>query len=78
MIRNEKNFFTEMGDIVSLIPLSTKVTGVKTEGLMYKLSDENLYRKNARGISNITISNQVSIKINSGILLCFHIFKDKN
>jgi thiamine pyrophosphokinase len=78
LIRNDKIFFTEMGDIVSLIPLSTKVTGAKTEGLMYKLSDENLYRKNARGISNITISNQVSIKINSGILLCFHIFKDKN
>jgi thiamine pyrophosphokinase len=77
LIRNEKNFYTTTGDIVSLIPLSTKVTGVKTEGLMYKLLDENLYRKNARGISNIAISKQVSIKINSGILLCFHIFKDK-
>jgi thiamine pyrophosphokinase len=77
LIRNEKIFFTTTDDIVSLIPLSTKVTGVKTEGLMYKLSFENLYRKNARGISNIAISNQVSIKINSGILLCVHIFKDK-
>ncbi len=77
LIRNEKSFFSTLDDIVSLIPISTKVTGVKTEGLMYKLLDENLYRKNARGISNIAISNQVSIKINSGILLCFHIFNDK-
>jgi len=74
LIRNEIKFLSGLDEIVSLIPLSVKVSGVKTDGLKYKLIDEDLFRQNARGISNYSISNQVSIKIKSGILLCFHIF----
>lgn len=77
VIRNFKEVNASIDDIFSLIPLSNKVTQVSTEGLFYPLKKEDLFRKNARGISNLAVSEVVSIRIKSGILLCFHIYKEK-
>lgn len=56
------------GDIVSLIPLTTSVTGVKTDGLYYPLNFETLEIGTSRGISNIFVSNEAEISIESGYL----------
>jgi thiamine pyrophosphokinase len=60
------------GDTVSLIPLTTQVTGVVTEGLLYPLLDENLYFDRTRGISNVLLGSEAVILLQEGILLCIH------
>jgi thiamine pyrophosphokinase len=60
------------GDIVSLIPWGRDVTGVVTENLRWKLSSETLYPHKTRGISNEMLTEEASIKIESGLLLVVH------
>jgi len=60
------------GDTVSLLPLSPIVRGISTRGLRYPLIDESLIFYHSRGISNEMISENASVQIQSGILLCIH------
>ena len=60
------------GDTVSLIPISDVVKGVRTDGLIYPLNDEILYRWKTRGISNVMSSSKAQIWIKSGLLICVH------
>jgi thiamine pyrophosphokinase len=61
------------GDIISLIPLKESVQISRTTGLKWQLDDESLELGLTRGISNVMISNEASIVIRSGLLLCIHI-----
>ena len=58
------------GDIISLIPFGTPVTGITTLGLVYPLVDETLYPERTRGLSNVMSAEKAEIKIGSGRLLC--------
>jgi len=58
------------GDIVSLIPLSSVVCGIYTEGLEYPLSDGTLHFGKTRGVSNRINGNTGRVEIKQGILLC--------
>lgn len=60
------------GDLVSLIPWGGAVTGVRTEGLRWPLSDETLYPEKTRGISNELLGDLAQVKIESGLLLIIH------
>jgi thiamine pyrophosphokinase len=63
----------QRGDIVSLIPINSIVTGVRTRGLEYPLNNETLYPGKSRGVSNVLISSQAEVSINTGQLLCVHL-----
>ncbi|HSM25649.1 MAG TPA: thiamine diphosphokinase [Anaerolineaceae bacterium] len=63
------------GDLVSLIPISEKVTGINTKGLEFSLKNEELIRWTSRGISNVMVNDLAQVKYESGSLLCVHIFK---
>jgi len=76
LIRSEKTFPGNINDIVSLIPLTAIVSGVMTKGLYYPLNHEDLFRENARGISNLMVSNEAMVQIKSGILICFHVYQE--
>ena len=78
LIRSEKTFPGKINDVVSLIPLTNVVSKVSTKGLYYPLQNEDLFLDRARGVSNLMISNEVQIQIRSGILVCFHIYKEIN
>ena len=65
------------GDLISLVPLTKKVFIKKTYGLEYSLCNEALKRNHSRGISNVCVSNEISIKIESGTLIVIHISKNK-
>jgi len=54
---------------ISLIPLSTEVAGIKTQGLVYPLSGETLRLGEVRGVSNCFNKNEACIVIKSGVLL---------
>lgn len=59
----------EAGDIVSLLPVTEKVTGVTISGFYYPLHDAELEFGIPTGISNVFTQTQVTITIKSGLLL---------
>jgi thiamine pyrophosphokinase len=46
--------------------------GVTTSGLRYPLDDEVLDFGPARGVSNVVESNKATVKVDQGLLWCFH------
>jgi thiamine pyrophosphokinase len=59
----------EMGEVISLIPVSTEVSGATTRGLRWRLDRERLLLGDTRGVSNAPVDNEVSVSIESGLLL---------
>lgn len=57
------------GDLVSLLAVTPKVSGVTTKGLRYSLEDGELRNNNTLGISNEFISKEAEIWIKEGILM---------
>lgn len=60
------------GDLVSLIPIGGDALGITTSGLEYPLKNGRLLYGATRGISNTLITEQASISIHQGMLLCLH------
>jgi thiamine pyrophosphokinase len=60
------------GDLVSLIPWGGAVTGVRTQGLKWPLSNETLVPEKTRGISNEMLDVVAQIEIAAGLLLIVH------
>ena len=58
------------GDMVSLIPLAGKASGVITEHLEYPLHGGELTFGSTRGISNVLLEETGTISIYDGLLLC--------
>ncbi|OLC28405.1 MAG: thiamine diphosphokinase [Armatimonadetes bacterium 13_1_40CM_64_14] len=58
-----------VGDRVSLIPLSARVTGVSTHGLKYPLADSTLRMDATRGISNEITASPAHVRTRRGWLL---------
>ncbi len=57
------------GDEVSLLALTSRVSGIYTKGLQYKLEDDQLYIDSPRGISNVFTAAEAEITISEGLLL---------
>jgi thiamine pyrophosphokinase len=72
LIRSQVRIFGERGDLISLIPCSTRVSGVITCGLLYPLKKETLYANRARGVSNVMCDDEAFVEVSSGELLCVH------
>jgi len=70
--RNQIDVHGRSGDIISLIPWGGEVTGIRTENLKWRLSNETLYPEKTRGISNEMTDDIASVKILSGMLLIVH------
>jgi thiamine pyrophosphokinase len=62
------SFVPSQPTIYSLIPLPT-ADGIITEGLKYELANGSLAFGSRDGLSNISVSNYVSVSIESGTLL---------
>lgn len=62
----------KIGDVLSLLPVSGDVTGVKTTGLRYPLQTETLTFGKSRGISNVLTGSKAMVTVASGTLLCIH------
>lgn len=62
----------EIGDLLSLIPLSGDALVMATTGLQWPLHQETLYFGPARGISNVLIQPKATIAIENGLVLGVH------
>lgn len=68
IIDKDISFYDKIGKTISLIPLTTQVTGIVTSGMEYPLNKEALEIGTSRGISNIVSSKIAKIEIESGYL----------
>jgi thiamine pyrophosphokinase len=71
-IRSEAVLEGRAGDLVSLAPFGLAAEGVTTVGLRFPLHGEKLYPHKTRGISNRMVSDRAVIRLEQGVLLCFH------
>lgn len=62
-------FINETGKTVSLLALSSKVTGITLKGFLYPLEKGTLKMGETRGVSNIINEDRASISVRSGKLL---------
>ena len=60
----------QLGDTVSLIPLSTRAQGITTQGLEYALANEDLVFGSPRGVSNVFTAESAIISLREGLLIC--------
>lgn len=62
----------QIGDTISLIPLSGAADGITTWGLQYPLMQETLHVGPARGISNVIQQTEAGVEVGSGLVLMVH------
>lgn len=62
-------FINEAGKTVSLLALSSRVTGITLKGFLYSLEKSTLQMGETRGVSNIINEDRASISVRSGKLL---------
>ncbi|MSQ31764.1 MAG: thiamine diphosphokinase [Dehalococcoidia bacterium] len=72
VVRKHTSIEGKRGEIISLIPVAGRVTGIYTDGLKYPLANGTLDIGATRGISNVMTSSKASVKIKSGLLLVGH------
>ena len=73
MLINKETVIKKNGDFkyVSIIPLTSKTTGVTLKGFKYSLENATLNIGESIGISNEQIEDEASIKIKEGIAILF-------
>ncbi len=69
MVTDHINLAGRAGDFLSLVPVTTRVTGVTLEGLEYPLVNATLEMGSSLGISNVFRADTASISIGDGILI---------
>jgi len=69
MASGDASVVGEPGDLVSLLPQTRQVEDVTTQGLLYPLSGETLYRAATRGVSNELTGTRARVSHGPGDLL---------
>jgi thiamine pyrophosphokinase len=69
VIRGQREFHGEPGELVSLLAVHGPAEGVRTEGLAYPLEGETLEPGSSRGVSNVFAAKTARISIERGVLL---------
>jgi len=62
----------QVGDLVSLLPLTSDASGVRTKGLYYALKGETLSFGKPRGVSNVLIEEHAEVSVEGGVLLVIY------
>jgi thiamine pyrophosphokinase len=58
------------GATLSIVPIGGDVVGVSNSGLQWPLHDATLPFGSTRGISNVFLSNEATVSVRAGIVLC--------
>ena len=62
----------QVGDLVSLLPLTSDASGVRAKGLYYALKGETLSFGKPRGVSNVLIEEHAEVSVEGGVLLVIY------
>lgn len=68
----DRTIVVKTGDLISLLPWGGEAKGVSTLNLLYPLNKETLLPWQARGISNVALTDEVRVQLTSGDLLAIH------
>jgi thiamine pyrophosphokinase len=69
VVRGQRTFTGEAGELVSLLPLHGPAEGVWTEGLAYELRGETLEPGSSRGVSNVLTADTARVSVERGTLV---------
>jgi thiamine pyrophosphokinase len=69
LVRDAAMLEGQVGDTVSLLPLTGAAHGVTTRGLRYPLDGATLSYERARGVSNVLLTPPGSVSLREGLLL---------
>jgi thiamine pyrophosphokinase len=73
VVSDELHIVGRPGDIVSLLALSDRVTGITTHGLKYALTNGAIVRGSSLGVSNEMLTDRASLTLESGLLLVMRV-----
>lgn len=68
VVRGERTLTGTPGELVSLFAVHGPAAGVVTEGLEYALAGETLLPGSTRGLSNVFVSSEARVSVESGVL----------
>ena len=69
VIRGERTLRGEPGELISLLAVHGRASGVVTDGLVYPLRSETLEPGSSRGVSNVFAAPRARIALEGGVLL---------
>ena len=69
VVRGERAFEGETGELVSLLALHGPAEAVWTEGLAYELRGETLEPGSSRGVSNVLTTGRATVSVARGVLV---------
>jgi thiamine pyrophosphokinase len=69
VVRGERTFTGEAGELLSLLPVHGPAEGVRTEGLAYELRGETLEPGSGRGVSNVLTTTTARVSVERGTVL---------
>lgn len=69
LVDNNIKVSNDFGNYISLIPLTTIVKGINSQGLKYKLLDTSLSIGHSIGISNEILEDYAIIEVKEGVLI---------
>ena len=72
VVRQRLDLVGQPGDLLTLLPVAGRVSGVTTEGLRYPLLDEPLEPGSTRGVSNVLLGPTARVTVQGGVLLAVH------
>jgi len=65
------------GRLFSLLPLTTSVTGITTRGARWELTGAEFVMGKPYGISNLSLSDLVTVSITGGMLLVIEVYSEE-
>lgn len=69
LVKDRLDIKGEKGQIISLLPLTTEVTGITTQNLEYPLNGKTMRIGSSLGVSNVMLGDTASISIQDGFLI---------
>jgi thiamine pyrophosphokinase len=69
VVRDDARIEGRPGELVSLLPCHGPARGVRTDGLLYPLDDEDLPAGTTRGVSNELVGTTARVQLREGVLL---------
>jgi thiamine pyrophosphokinase len=69
VVRNERTFSGEPGELISLFAVGGPASGVTTTGLRWRLDDDALVAGSTRGLSNVFAEPEASVRVGAGVVV---------